>query len=281
MKRAFILPVILLLSLAVSSWLPLHASAAGATTSVHIIKYAVNGSVAAEATKSYQWLCDNLPVQGDGVTHYYHQGPVFEGDRWDPDETQNLKDKGAVRGTAVKDLCELVGGMSPGDEITLKAIDGWQTKFAYENIYEPLDIQGVIALCWHLGEDALSGETYGGGYPGNSGYNAAMQIIFMAGTANRDGKHVFGNSDMRICFPDEKYQYFYDGLPSTNGLSGKWISEIMIYPGEAPVPADASFSHDLDSEDTGSFPTVPVILGAVGLAIIVVSVILLFGRKAG
>jgi hypothetical protein len=42
----------------------------------------------------------NLPVQGDGATHYYHQGPVFEGDKWDPEETANLKDKGAVMGAA-------------------------------------------------------------------------------------------------------------------------------------------------------------------------------------
>ena len=30
-----------------------------------------------ETTKTYQWLEANLPVLGDGTTHYYHQGPVF------------------------------------------------------------------------------------------------------------------------------------------------------------------------------------------------------------
>ncbi|HOG53151.1 MAG TPA: hypothetical protein PLT03_04685, partial [Bacillota bacterium] len=45
--------------------------------------------------------------QGDGVTQYYYQGPTFDPDNiWDPDETLNLKNKGAVKGTDIKDLVE-------------------------------------------------------------------------------------------------------------------------------------------------------------------------------
>ena len=107
----------------------------GATTEVHLVKYAEDGStVLEEKTVSYEWLENNLPVQGDGVTHYYHQGPVFEGDRWDPEETTNLKDKGAVKGTDIKDLCELVGGMSPGDEVMIHAPDGYHTEYGYTNV---------------------------------------------------------------------------------------------------------------------------------------------------
>jgi hypothetical protein len=252
--------------------------AASATTSVRIVKYASDNTVLAETTKTYEWLRDNLPKQGDGETHYYHQGPIFEGDMWDPSETQNLKDKGAVMGTAIKDLCELVGGMSPGNEIMLRAVDGWHTEFAYENIYEPREEQGVITLCWYNGEDALFGETYGEGYPGT--YYTAMQIVFLAGTTNVNGQHVFGNSDMKVCLPDEKYQHFYEGFPSTNGLSGKWISEVAIFSGEALVKPGEKLPTEQTAGDSPQLPLIPIAIGIAGAIAVVGSVIIILRKKA-
>jgi hypothetical protein len=206
------------------------AAAAGATTEVQIVRYASDRStIVDEITLTYQWMEQNLPVHGDGVTHYYLQGPIFEGDMWDPSETVNLKDKGAVRGTNARDLCELVGGMEPGDELSFVAVDGWSTEFAYENIYEPNDRQGPVVLGWYNGAEPASGEKYGTGYPGLDGYHTAMQIVIMAPNPNEAGQYVFGNDDMRLSLPQEKYQHFYQGLPSTNGLSGKWISRMIIY----------------------------------------------------
>ena len=235
----FLLLAGLLLSMLVDA--PTPVVAAGATTELHIVKYAADGTtILAETTVSYQWMEENLPVYGDGVTHYYHHGPVFEGDMWDPSETQNLKDKGAVMGTNTRDLCDLVGGMSPGDEVSFVAVDGWHTEFAYENVYEPLERQGPIVLAWFNGAEPEFGEKYGTGYPGLEGYHTAMQIVFMAGTTNDAGQHVFGNKDMRVCLPQEKYQHFYQGLPSTNGLSGKWITDLIIYSQEEAPPAASS-----------------------------------------
>ena len=218
--------------------------AAGATSNIHVVKYAADGVTRlADKTVSYQWMQKMLPVHGDGKTHYYHQGPIFQGDMWDPQEINNLKDKGAVEGTAVKDLCDLVGGMSPGDEVMLVAVDGWHTEFAYKNIYQPIDQQGIIALCWYNGEDAQDGETYGVGYPADNAYHSALQIVFMKSTPNSDGKLVFGNSDMKVAFPEEKYQHFYDGqYPSSNGLSGKWIAEVRIYSGGIKPGAKIDYS---------------------------------------
>jgi len=61
----------------------------------------------AQTTVTYQWMEANLPVLGDGTTHYYHQGPVFIDDpdehgqalRWNPAEDTNVdtKDMGAVK----------------------------------------------------------------------------------------------------------------------------------------------------------------------------------------
>ncbi len=238
--------------------------AAGATTSVRIARYAADGeTVLQERTVTYKWMQSNLPVQGDGVTHYYHQGPVFEGDVWDPDETVNLKDKGAVKGTDVRDLCELVGSMSTGEEVMLRAVDGYSLEFLYANVYEPLPRQGPLVLCWYKGEE--QGKPYGFGYPGNDGYSDAIQLVFMAETTNGDGKHVFGNTDMLVCLPDDKYRHYYDGLPSTNGLSGKWISEVLIYSEEQPVVATPD---PTATENRTSVPWVVVGLGIPGLVLL-------------
>ena len=275
--RAKILELGLVLVLLFSIVLPFivyPVLASNATSSVRIFRYDSEGAVLAETTKTYEWLRDNLPHQGDGVTHYYHQGPIFEGNVWDPSETQNLKDKGAVMGTAIKDLCDLVGGMSSENEIMLAAVDGYHEEFAYENIYEPRDEQGVIALCWYSGEDASFGERYGTGYPGS--YYTAMQIVFLAGTTNADGQYVFGNSDMQICLPDEKYQHFYEGLPSTNGLSGKWINEVAIYTGEPPVTSGENIPNDTNAE---GLPVIPIAIAVAGVTIIAASAVLIFRRK--
>jgi hypothetical protein len=256
------------------------AAAGGATTSLHVAKYDSDGdTILAGRTIDYQWMEKNLPVQGDGVTHYYHQGPVFEGDMWDPSESVNLKDKGAVKGTDVRDLCELVGGMSPNDEVMLKAVDGWSTILAYSNIYEPSDRQGPVVLCWYKGSD--SGDEYeqGSGYPGRAAYDQAIQIVFMSRTANAEGKYVFGNSDMQVCLPEERYQHFYEGLPSTNGLSGKWIDEVAIYPtGSEPNTPDSDTPSATVDASSG-IPWLPIGLGGAGLVMVCVAIYLLVRER--
>lgn len=133
-----------LLALLCASVLVCAASAAP-TTELHVAKIADDGvTVIHETTVDYRWMEENLPILGDGVTHYYHQGPVFEGDKWDPLETTNFKDRGAVKGTDIRDLVELVGGAEPGDEIMVRAADGYHVEFAYENVYEPDPRQGPM-----------------------------------------------------------------------------------------------------------------------------------------
>jgi hypothetical protein len=125
---------------------------AAPTAEVRMATYAENGTILNETWVTYKWMEANLPVLGDGITHYYHQGPVFEGDKWDPNETTNFKDKGAVKGTDIKDLCDLVGGMAPGDEVMIHAADGYHIEFCSSNVYEPQPRQGPIVLCWYCGE---------------------------------------------------------------------------------------------------------------------------------
>jgi uncharacterized protein YjdB len=196
------------------STLPLPARAAEPTTDVVVVKYASDGvTVLGETTVTHGWMETNLPVYGDGVTHYFHQGPVFDSPPgpWDENETANLKDKGAVKGTDVRDLCDLVGGMSAGDEIKIRASDGFCKWFGYENVYSPPSRQGPMVLCWYRGGDYVPG------------YGDGMQIIFFA------GDNVFGNRDMHECMAPE-YRYNYSEVyPSTNGLSVRYVSEIAVY----------------------------------------------------
>ncbi len=210
--------------------------ALAASTQIHIIKYANDGStILSEKTITYQEMEDSLPVQGNGVTHYYHQGPVFidnpdpviqEQLRWNPEENSNAvpeKDMGAVKGTDLKDLCNLVGGMSSGDTLKIRAVDGLTKEFAYRNVYTPPSRQGPMVITWFKD----------GQYP-DSGYDDGMKLIFFADTSvNPWGEHVFGNYDWHESADSEYWYYYYqsgnDKYPTTTGLAIKYVSDILIY----------------------------------------------------
>ncbi len=217
---------------------PSDASAADPTTSLTVKKLAVDAStVIDERTVDYEWLEDNLPVWGDGVTHYYHQGPVFVNNaddateqmlRWNSAENTNLVDMGAIKGTNVKDLCDLVGGMSAGETVRFNASDGLGMTFAYKNVYDYSDREGPMAICWYKD----------GSYP-DSGYTDGMRLHWFAdASVNPSGFHVFGNWDWHEA-AELPYWYFYQSgterYPTTTGLSVKYVSEIIIY-SDDPVP---------------------------------------------
>ena len=232
---AFFLTLVLVVPSVLAIVQVLPVAAADPTTSIHIVKYAADQTtVIAETTVTYQWLEANLPVQGDGVTHYYTQGPTFVPDNlWDPAETLNLKDKGALEGTDLKDLCNLVGGMGTNDTVTIHTVDNYgNDNYPYANVYTPDPKQGKMVICWYNGNvvDEDSGQTLTPGYVPN--YTRGMLLAFFAQTTNADGKYVFGHQDMKDCFPTADYHWYYDGsiqYPSTNGAYAKWVSEIRIY----------------------------------------------------
>ncbi|CAD6494982.1 MAG: Calcineurin-like phosphoesterase [Candidatus Argoarchaeum ethanivorans] len=221
MKRELIVGMLLVLLLACTT-----VQAQAATTEVHVVKYDSDGTtILNETNVTYQWMEKNLKVHGDGVTHYYFQGPTFDPDNlWDPCETINIKDKGAVKGTNVMDLCDLVGGMLPGDEVEIKASDGFSRRFAWDDVYsysyQPE--QGPMVLTWYHADDGYVPDYYGG-----------MQLVFFA------DDNMFGNWDMHE-YMDEKYwNYYKPDLPSSSGLSIKQVDEITIYSIE-PLPQTVS-----------------------------------------
>ncbi len=224
--RRKVIPLMLCLALLAAA-LPVGLIAAPAlaqTTSVTVTKYAADGvTIIDQTTVDYSWMMSNLPVQGDNETHRYMQGPTFDPDNlWDPAETVNLKDKGILKGTDVKDLCNLVGGASEGDVIDIRASDDFGHSFQYENVYSPAPAQGPMVVCWYR-----SGEYV-------PTYDDGMQMVFFAQTTNGAGQYVFGNQDMHDCLPEDNW-HFYGDYPSSNGLSVKYVSNISIYTAPPPV----------------------------------------------
>jgi hypothetical protein len=208
------------------------------TLSVSVTRYATdNTTVLAQTTVDYLWMIDNLDIYGDGVTHYYHQGPTFAPDNmWDsgispepaPGETINVdsRDMGAVMGSDVKDLCDLVGGASSGDVIQIMSPDGFYKYFDYEDVYYPEPEQGRMVVTWYNAEFGFVPD-----------YDTGMRLVFLAETLNPDGKYVFGHWDMHETLAEERWYYYYDGStywPSSGGLSVKWVSNINIYSSTSP-----------------------------------------------
>ena len=219
-----------------------------ATTDLRIMKYGSDGTtVLQETTVSYQWLEENLPVQGDGLTRYYHQGPVFLDDpdperqvllRWNPGEDTNVreKDMGAVKGTDLRDICELVGGMTPGEIVRVRAADGFVKEFAYRNVYTPAPRQGPMVVTWYKADE---------GYVPD--YREGMRLVFFADTSTNPWNiHAFGVWDWHES-ADEQYWYYYrqgdQEYPTTTGLSVMQVSEIHIIPGDPGISGPAPDEH--------------------------------------
>jgi hypothetical protein len=235
--------IILALMLYIPCGLVSPVMAAG-TESIHIVKYDSDGTtILDEITITYTDMEAALPVQGDGVTHQYLQGPVFEGDIWDPGETVNIKDWGANKGTDLMDLCELVGGMSPGDTVEVKATDGLSRTYDYPNVYTPDPRQGKMVICWWC--DGQYVPSWGDG----------MRLVFFAETTNPDGLYVFGNWDQHECLASNRWYYYNGQYPTTTGHSVKYVNQINIYRNH-PIDHNPDISN-LTISVSGSGSTTP------------------------
>ncbi len=206
------------------------APAAAQTTQVSVIRYESDGTtVADQVTHDVAWMESNLPIFGDGTTPYLFQGPIVEssaGDpaKWNPAEDSNLgKVNETIKGSYLKDLCNLVGGMQPGGEVKISASDGFSVRLGYDNVMTPLPRQGAPVIAWWTARE---------GY----GYQEGMRLFFGADdSVNPYGWHVFGHQDMKETM-DEKYWGWYGGkgnLPSAAQLSNKFVSKIEIFPASA------------------------------------------------
>jgi parallel beta-helix repeat protein len=185
-------------------------------TSIEIIKYAPDGvTVAEKKTVTIRWMQRHLPLLGgeDG-TMLRFQGPTFDkNDPWNPAENLNLgKVNNTVKGTALADLCALVGGAYEGGEIQFAGRDNFPGKIPSSAVLAPNERQGPAMIAWW---DSEMSE-----YPD---WNDGPQLFFFT----PDG--VFGNEDMRTCF-DEAYHHYWQDWPSAAGMSVKKIKTVKIVP---------------------------------------------------
>jgi hypothetical protein len=159
-----------------------------------------------------------------------------------------------VKGTSVRDLVELVGGMQPDDTVIVKASDGYYLQFPYDVIYTDVPRRGPLAICWYIGEGDKKGEDQKSGYV--PAYDDGMKLLFLAdNSTNAEGLHVFGNYDMQQTLPFFA-QKFYTGscLPSTSGLTVKWVDEVRVYKdGLTNIPPDLIECDVKKKKDLGSF----------------------------
>ncbi|MEA5086797.1 MAG: hypothetical protein VB007_06200 [Methanocorpusculum sp.] len=218
------------------------AVSAAPTTSVEISRIAADGTtVLANQTVTFAWMKENLKITGDGVTHYGHQGPVFEGDPWDQNQTINTDDAGALRGTAVLDLAELVGGIPENSTVKIIAKDGFSRTFSSSYIISPESRMGPLVLVWEVNGVNVSAA-------GSSGdASDGMRIYFFAD----DG--VFGNYDMLQTMPEsDRYNYSNTpstSYPSTRGLSVQFVDRIKIYTDETEYTPTPDPDYDLAGFD--------------------------------
>jgi DMSO/TMAO reductase YedYZ molybdopterin-dependent catalytic subunit len=245
-KKILVLTLTFVLLCSVIPLAIIPVNAADVTTSVTVTKLANDGTTVLDqvTVTVEEMMADSaeLPVYGDGVTHYYFQGPSFDPDApWDETELVNVdsRDYGACMGNDVKDLCELLpsGGASPGDKIRIKAVDNFRKDFFYDDVYNPEPEQGKLVVTWYTADTAEGAS----GSVTDGNYSTGMRLIFFAETLNPDGKHVFGTWDMHEYLPEECWHYYYDGAtlwPSSSGLSVKWVSDIIIYSSEEPTPPE-------------------------------------------
>jgi len=208
---------------------------------VRIIKYAEdNTTILDETTADYLWMerDSGLDVIGDGTTVYRYEGITNNPDDvWDADETYpgGYKIANAVKGTRIKDLCELVGGMGAGTEIVLVAKDGFETTLPYSSIYTDPSVQarqGDAILAWWA--DGKYVPDYADG----------MRLFFTP-----EGDHVYSQWDMHETLPENYWHYYYGNgvqYPSCAGLSAKYITRIKVY----SMP-QGDWKLDLNGQDIG------------------------------
>lgn len=208
---------------------------------VRIVKYDEDHTtILQERTVDYLWMEreSGLDVIGDGKTVYYFEGITNNPeDVWDADETYpgGYKIANAVKGTRIKDLCELVGGMGAGTDVVLVAKDGFETRLPYSSIYTDPSVQarqGDAILAWWAD----------GKYVPD--YRDGMRLFFTP-----DGDNVYGQWDMHETLSENYWHYYYgDGVqyPSCAGLSAKYITEIRVY----SVP-QGDWTLELDGQDLG------------------------------
>ena len=138
---------------------------------------------------------------GDGVTHYYHQGPVFEGDKWDPNETVNFKDRGPSRARTSRRSPVLSGALLPATRRWSRPPTATTSSTATRPWFTRRRGRDRSSSPGSTAPTPQRASLQGTGYPPD--FYSGMRLVFFADTStNPGGLHVFGNEDMRVALPE-------------------------------------------------------------------------------
>jgi PKD repeat protein len=278
------IPFTLVFSLVLCNLL-LASAVSAYTTEVTVRRFATDGITPInETTVTYQWMEANMDVYGDGNTYYYYQGPIYEAEweanygvlypqyrtdwggtppawteseeRWDrfwngtgyeQNEEVNwqAKNLGKLKGTNVADLCDLVGGLPPGKEAQIIAVDNAEQSVPYSVLYTPTPQLGPYILTWYSVDAGESGST--NGYTGPD-YTNGMRATFFADTSrNPSGAYVAGLGDQAEGL-SPAYWYYYNGiLPSMGGWTLKYVDRVYVYSNDPVPPPEADFTASIKS----------------------------------
>ncbi len=189
----------------------------------------LDGSGAVVSSKIIYWadiIADSKTypvIGGESGTRYSFQGLVYEEDGeklgeglgWDLDEKYvdgNYKVSEVVKGTAIKNLSDAVGGMNESDEIRfICSLDGWTTVLEYDNIYNPPARMGTAFLAWYS-----NGKTV-------PDYSQGPRLFFTS------DDNVFSHADMYYTI-DEAHWHYNSGRASAGGISAQMVDLIQIAP---------------------------------------------------
>lgn len=200
----------------------LVAPVSAATTWINTTKYADNNysSVINWTNLSWQEMNATLPkaYSNDPV---YMQGPTF--DPGDPYGTagQNMILFYGHNGTYVRNLTDLVGGMTTGDELKIQSSDSFSLYFGADDVNTPEENQGNLVVSWWDSEMGLV-----------PGYSYGMRLFFYNPAPDYGVNDCLNLTlvEMRDNF-DPWYRSNYSGIwPSAKGLSSKYVQYLKIYP---------------------------------------------------
>ena len=164
-----------------------------------------------------------------------YQGPVF--DASDP----NWKDPHTYTGVSVRTILDAVGGMRPGDTVSVIAVDGFYKTLPYEAVYGETP-GGTVIL-------ALSSE--------DPEWDGAPMLAFLPGDER------FSNEDM-VATVGEEYAHYYGGDKlSTTGLMVKGVGYVVVgYDGVLPeAPAAAVAEETSTASEADPDPSFSVVHG--------------------
>lgn len=158
-------------------------------TSITVKKVTTDGTVISETSKTWEELKTTFDVIGDGELIYAVQGPVMDSlagtdESWDVNEefpaaytNTRFKVEDVVKGTSVKELVDLVGGMKKGDLLRFTSADGLVTELVdgYAYLYNPEPEMGTMFLAWSRN-----------GADGPSGYDGMFRLFFTSDENTKD-----------------------------------------------------------------------------------------------